>query len=88
MDDLKKLLENAGVPVMESDGDLAYNVEDASGDGYAIYYREHDGMMFAEKNGVGIASATIEGGGVGTANVRDPAALMEAVFAFAENNDR
>lgn len=86
MDDLERLKEMAGL--FENDGDEAYNVEDASGDGYAMYYRGHDARLFVEKNGVGIASASVSGGGVLEASVRDPGALLEALWAFAENNQR
>ena len=89
MEELKKLLENAGVPIRENDGDLAYRVEDdGSGDSYALYFNANDGQMFVEENGVGVAMAVVGGGGVMDTSIQNPRGLMNAIFAFAAQNDR
>ena len=90
MDDLKKLLENAGMG--ESVDDWAaeqptnYEAQDDSGHTYQIIFHDQNGgeMMTVEANGRGIAWAMIGGAGFTDAHILDKNQLMDALFAFAD----
>ena len=89
MDELKKLLENAGI--LNEGSHNEWHVEDSSGDQYAIYFTSEDSPtdeMFVEANGIAIAHAVLGGAGIMKSDIKDPNALMEALFAFANNNER
>ena len=86
VDELKKLLENAGIRENEIEGDTMH-VEDAHGNTYSVYFDEHD-VVTIGKNGSEVAVGEAGGGGVAGTSIQDPGALIEAVIAFAENNQR
>ena len=75
MDDLDRLKEMAGINESSTE-DQEYHVEDASGDGYAVYYMGRDERLFIEANGVSIASAVLGGGGVMDTSIQDPKKLI------------
>jgi len=88
MNELKKLLENAGIAEVRSDPNQfkSYEAEDESGNSYRIDFEDRNNVdaMFVEANGVSIAYGEIGGGGVMQASVKDPAKLLDALLAFAE----
>ena len=88
MDDLKKLLENAGVVEVRSDPNQyeSYEVQDDHGNTYRIDFEDRHGVdaMFVEANGVTIAYGEIGGGGTMQASIKKPDEVLEALLAFAE----
>lgn len=88
MDDLKKLLENAGVNEVRSDPNQfkSYEAEDESGNTYRIdsEYRGDKDTVFIEANGLTVAMAEIGGAGAMQASISDPNQLINAILAFAE----
>ena len=88
MDELKKLLENAGVAEVRSDPMQfkSYEAEDENGNTYRINfeYRGDDETMFVEANGISVAMATLSEHGTESANISKPELLIDAILAFAE----
>ncbi len=92
MDELKKLLENAGMDEAVADWaqQTEFNVEDKSGNSYSLEFEDRGGeeTMFVQANGITVAMATVGGAGSMNAKVKDPNALLDAIYAFANNNSR
>ena len=92
MDDLKKLLENAGMGEAVSDWSAEqqtnYQVSDDSGHTYEIIFQDNGGeeQMLVQANGNTVAWGNIGGAGMMDTKVRDPDAFMDAIFAFANES--
>ena len=97
MDELKKLLENAGMYEHGGTEPVEYHVEDVYGNTYNIGLAAEDEEaddFSIEKNGRTIASGRFS---INTneevphsqiADIKDPYAVLEALYAFAKNNQR
>ncbi len=88
MDELKKLLENAGMREAGFTKSLEWHADDGSGNTFSVYIDERDNRMYVEQDGRNIAMAVLGGGGVMDTSIQNSALLMEALWAFANESDR
>ena len=94
MDELKKLLENAGMDEAVSDwtpqASQDLSVEDDSGDMYTLSFedRKEGETMFLDANGVTVAMAQVGGAGFQGGKIKDPNAVLDALYAFANQGRR
>ena len=87
MDELKKLLENAGVQEAGFTKSLEWHADNGSGNTFSVYLDERDQRMYVEQNGRNIAMAVLSGDGVKDTSIQNSALLMEALWAFALQDD-